>query len=238
MSEPETLAVLFLSMRVGLFCVIITLPPAVLCGWLLARREFPGKLLVDGLCHLPLVMPPVVTGYLLLLLFGRRGFFGPALEAVGLQLSFDWKGAVLASAVVAFPLTLRAVRLGIESVDVRLEQVARTLGARPWRVFFAVTLRLATPSLLVGALLAFARSLGEFGATITFVSNIAGETRTLPLAIYTLLNQPGGDSAALRLVVLSIGLSLVALLGSEWASRRTRTSRRSEPGVYSETAGR
>ena len=191
-------SVIALSLRVGVCCVLVSLPPALLVGWLLARHQFPGKLLLDGLFHLPLVLPPGVTGYLLLLLFGRRGLFGPALAYLGIELAFDWKGAVAAAAVVAFPLVLRAVRLGIEAVDPRLERVARTLGASRTRAFVTVTLRLAVPGLLVGALLAFARSLGEFGATITFVSNIADQTRTLPLAIYTLLNQPGGEDAAAR----------------------------------------
>ena len=206
----------------GVCCVLVSLPPALLVGWLLARHQFPGKLLLDGLFHLPLVLPPVVTGYLLLLLFGRRGLFGPALAYLGIELAFDWKGAVAAAAVVAFPLVLRAVRLGIEAVDPRLERVARTLGASRTRAFVTVTLRLAVPGLLVGALLAFARSLGEFGATITFVSNIADQTRTLPLAIYTLLNQPGGEDAAARLVVFSICLSFAALVASELAARRSR----------------
>ena len=223
MLTAEEWEVLLLSLRVGVGCVLCSLPPGIALGWLLARRRFRGKLLLDGICHLPLVMPPVVTGYLLLLLFGRRGLLGGFVEeGLGLRLAFDWKGAVLASAVVGFPLLLRAVRLGIEGVDPRLEQVARTLGAGRLRVFFTVTLRLAAPSLLVGSLLTFARSLGEFGATITFVSNIAGETRTIPSAIYTYLNQPGGESAAGRLVLLSILLSLAALLASEGVARKMR----------------
>jgi molybdate transport system permease protein len=222
MLSGEEWEVIWLSLRVAFFCVIITLPASVPLGWLLARREFPGKLLLDGVCHLPLVLPPVVTGYLLLLLFGRRGLFGPVLDAVGVQLAFDWKGAVLASAVVAFPLVLRAVRLGIEEIDPRLEQVARTLGASPTRAFVTVTVRLAAPAMWVGGLLAFARSLGEFGATITFVSNISGQTRTIPSAIYTFLNQPGGDDGAVRLVIFSVLISFSALLASEWAARRSR----------------
>ena len=222
MLSGEEWDVVWLSLRVAVFCVILTLPAAILVGYVLARCEFAGKLLLDGLCHLPLVLPPVVTGYLLLLLFGRRGVFGPVLDSFGIRLAFDWKGAVLASAVVAFPLVLRAVRLGIEDIDPRLEQVARTLGASPVRAFVTVTLRLAAPALWVGGLLAFARSMGEFGATITFVSNIAGQTRTVPSAIYTFLNQPGGDDGALRLVILSVVISFSALLGSEWAARRSR----------------
>lgn len=223
MVTAEEWQVLMLSLRVGLCCVACSLLPGVALGWLLARRRFPGKLLVDGVCHLPLVMPPVVTGYLLLIVFGRRGLLGGMLaERLGIVLAFDWKGAVLASAVVGFPLLLRAVRLGIEAVDPRLEQVARTLGAGPLRTFLTVTLPLAGPSLVAGSLLTFARSLGEFGATITFAANIPGQTRTLPSAIHTYLNQPDGEAAAARLVVVSIGLSFAALLASEWASRRLR----------------
>lgn len=222
MLSPDEWEVLTLSLRVSLCSVALCLPPAVGMGWLLARRDFRGKIIVDGLCHLPLVLPPVVTGYVLLLAFGRQGWFGPLLESLGLVLAFDWKGAVLASAVVAFPLALRAIRSSIQDVDPRLEGVARTLGAGPWRVFFTITLRLAAPGLWVGALLAFARSLGEFGATITFVANIPGQTRTIPSAIYTWLNQPGGEEAALRLVWISVALSFAALLGSEWAARRAR----------------
>ena len=211
-----------LSLRVAGACVLAALPPAVALGWLLARRDFPGKFLLDGLCHLPLVLPPVVTGYLLLRLFGRRGLLGPLLDDLGVSLAFDWKGAALASAVVAFPLALRAVRLAIEEVDPRLEGMARTLGAGPLRAFLTVTLPLAASGLWVGALLAFARSLGEFGATIIFVANIPGQTRTIPLAIYTSLHQPGGEEAALRLVWISVAVSLAALLGSEWAARRRK----------------
>lgn len=219
---PDEWQILGLSLRVALCCVLVSLLPAVGLGWLLARREFPLKIVLDGLCHLPLVLPPVVTGYLLLLIFGRRGAFGPLLEVIGLQLAFNWKGAVLASAVVGFPLMLRAVRLGIENVDPRLENAARTLGASRLRAFATITLRLALPELLVGSLLTFARSLGEFGATITFAANIAGQTRTLPTAVYTYLNQPGGEKRALGLVVLSIALALMALIASEWSARRLR----------------
>lgn len=215
--------VLTLSLRVGLFCVVVSLPPGIALGWLLARRRFRGKLLLDGVCHLPLVLPPVVTGYLLLLVFGRRAPLGALLlDALNVRLAFDWKGAVLASAVVGFPLLLRSIRLGLENVDPRLEQVARTLGAGQLRTFFTVTLPLAGPSVLAGALLSFARSLGEFGATITFAANIAGETRTIPAAIYTYLNQPDATAQAGRLVVISVVLSFVILLASEWAMRRLR----------------
>ena len=221
--SPDQWQVLALSLRIAFCCVLISLLPAVLLGWLLARREFPFKIALDGLCHLPLVLPPVVTGYLLLLLFGRRGTFGPLLDAIGLQVAFDWKGAVLASAVVGFPLMLRSVRLSIEAVDPRLERVARTLGASPLRAFMTVTLRLALPGVLVGSLLTFARSLGEFGATITFAANIAGQTRTIPAAIYTSLNQPGGEDRAWALVLVSVVLSLFALVASEYSARRLRS---------------
>jgi molybdate transport system permease protein len=223
MLTAEEWEVLELSLRVAVCCVVVSLPLGVCLGWLLARTEFRGKVLLDGFCHLPLVLPPVVTGYVLLLIFGRRGLLGGVLErTLGLQLAFNWKGAVLASAVVGFPLMLRAIRLAIESVDPRLERVARTLGAGPLHAFFTVTLRLAAPGLIVGALLAFARSLGEFGATIAFVSNIQGETRTIPSAIFTYLNQPGGEAPAARLVVISVLLSLIAMVASELLSQRLR----------------
>ena len=222
LTAPEWQALL-LSIKVGVLCVLLSLLPAVFLGWALARVPFRGKILVDGLCHMPLVLPPVVTGYLLLVLFGRRGVFGGIIEGVlGIQLAFDWKGAVVASAVVGFPLMLRAIRLSIEGVDTRLERAARTLGAGPLRAFWTVTLRLASPGLLVGALLSFARSLGEFGATLTFVSNIAGETRTLPLAMFTYLSQPGGEQASARLALISVILAFTALLASEWVARRVK----------------
>lgn len=222
MLTADEWVVLGLSVRVAVCCVLISLPAGVGLGWLLARVDFRGKTILDGLCHLPLVLPPVVTGYVLLLLFGQRGLFGDLLESVSLQFAFNWKGAVLASAVVGFPLMLRAIRLAIEGIDPRLERVARTLGAGPVRAFFTVTLRLAAPGVLVGALLTFARSLGEFGATITFVANIQGETRTIPSAIFTYLNQPGGEDSAARLVILSVILSLAAMIASETLSRRLR----------------
>ena len=224
MLTAEEWQILWLSLRVAFSAVLLSLAPSILLGWLLARKEFPLKIALDGLCHLPLVLPPVITGYLLLLLFGRRGTFGPLLDAIGLELAFDWKGAALASAVVGFPLMLRAVRLGIENVDPRLERVARTLGAGPLHTFLTITLRLALPGILVGSLLTFARSLGEFGATITFAANIAGQTRTIPSAIYTYLNQPGGEDRALGLVLISIALSLLALIASEWSARRLHQS--------------
>ena len=222
MLTVEESQVILLSLRVAFCCVFVTIPPALVLGWVLARCDFPFKLLIDGICHLPLVMPPVVVGYLLLIAFGRQGILGPWLEIFGLQFVFNWKGAVISSSVVAFPLVLRAVRLAIEDIDPRVERIARTLGASPIRVFFTITLRMAMPGLIVGSLLAFARSLGEFGATITFVSNIAGETRTIPAAIYTYLNQPDGEMAALRLASFSVIISLIALIVSEWSVKRLR----------------
>ena len=215
------LSALELSLRVGIASVVCSLPFGLAAAWLLARRRFPGKTLVDGIIHLPLVLPPVVVGYGLLVLFGRRGVVGPWLfDTLGITLAFDWKGAALASAVMAFPLLVRAIRLSLEAVDRRLEAAALTLGASRARVFLTVTLPLTAPGLLAGAILAFARSMGEFGATISFVSNLPGLTQTLPLAFFSLIQQPGGEAAALRLTVISIALSLVALLASELLARR------------------
>lgn len=223
MLTAEEWEILGLSLRVAIACVVISLPAGIGLGWLLARCDFRGKAIVDGILHLPLVLPPVVTGYFLLVLFGKQGPLGQLFEDVfGIQFAFDWKGAVLASAIVGFPLMLRAIRLAIEGVDERLEGVARTLGSSRWRAFVSVTLPIAAPGVVAGALLSFARSLGEFGATITFVSNIQGETRTIPSAIFTYLNQPGGEAPALRLVVVSVVLSLAATVASEIVSRRMR----------------
>lgn len=220
---PTEFEILWLSAKVGIGCVLISLPGGIVMGWILARHDFVGKSLVDGICHLPLVLPPVVTGYVLLTGLGRRSVLGGFLEAfLGISLAFDWKGAVLASAVVGFPLMLRAIRQGIEAVDPRLEGAARTLGATHLQAVSRVTLRLAAPAIGVGCLLSFARSLGEFGATITFASNIPGETQTLPLAIYSLLNQPAGDAAAARLVIISVVLSFLSLLASNRLSRYLR----------------
>ncbi len=220
LTGPE-LEALGLSLRVAFWCMVLSLPLGLAMAWLLARREFPGKHLVNGLVHLPLVLPPVAVGYLLLLLLGRHGPLGAFLyDAFGITVAFTWKGAAIASAVMGFPLMVRAIRLSLESVDRGLEAAARTLGASPWRVFVSVTLPLASPGILTGAILAFARSLGEFGATITFVSNIPGETRTLPLAIYTLSQTPDGDAGALRLVILSFLLAMAALVASEMLARR------------------
>lgn len=217
------LAAIELSLRVGLWSVVGSLLPALGAAWLLARCDFPGKLVFDGLVHLPLVVPPVVVGYLLLVLFGRNGPLGQLLDTwFGITVAFTWRGAAVASAVMAFPLMVRAMRLSLEAVDRKLEAAARTLGAPPWQVFATVTLPLMAPGLLTAAILGFARSLGEFGATITFVSNIPGETRTLPLALYTFTQTPDGEAGALRLAVVSILLALVALAGSELLARRLR----------------
>ena len=218
---PEELTALWLSLKIGLWCTALIAIPGVVTGWLLARLRFPGKAIVDGLVHLPLVLPPVVPGYLLLLLLGRQGPVGRWLyETWGITLAFTWQGAVIASALMAFPLMVRAVRLAVTLVEPRLEEAARTLGAGPLRVWLTVTVPLSLPGILTGLVLAFARSLGEFGATVTFVGNVAGETRTLPLAIYTYTQIPGGDGPALRLVIISILLALAALLVSELGARR------------------
>ena len=219
--SPEEWAIIALSLRVTLVAVITSLPLAYALAWLLARRSFPGRSLLDALVHLPLVLPPVVTGYLLLLLFGRTGPLGQLLEGVfGISLVFQWTGAALAAAIMALPLMVRAMRLSIEAVDRRLVDAAHTLGASRWHAFRTITLPLSAPGILASTVLGFARAIGEFGATITFVSNIAGETRTLPLAIYTGLQAPGGELAVARLAVISVILSLAALILSEWLIRR------------------
>lgn len=220
---PLEIEALKLSLRVGLWCVAISLPFGIACAWVLARMEFPGKTLFDGLIHLPLVLPPVVVGYALLVLFGRQGPLGSWLTTnFGIDIAFTWKGAVVASAVMAFPLMVRAIRLSMEAVDPGLEAAARTLGAGRLGVLFSITLPLAWPGILTGMVLAFARSLGEFGATITFVSNIPGETRTLPLALYGLTQVPGSEAAAMRLVVISTIIAFAALIASEIVARRIR----------------
>lgn len=219
--EREALS---LSLWVSLWAVFGSLPFGILFAWVLSRKSFPAKTLLDGLLHLPLVLPPVVTGYLLLVTFGRRGLVGAWLyENLGITFAFNWKGAALASAVVAFPLMVRAIRLSIDSVDRDLEWAARTLGAKPLRVFFTITLPLTAPGILTGMILSFARSLSEFGATITFVSNIPGETRTLPLALYTLTQVPDGEQGAMRLCVISIILAMMALIFSNWLANRVQT---------------
>jgi len=218
---PLETEALVLSLRVSIWAVLASLPLGVGVAWVLARLRFPGKLFVDGLIHLPLVLPPVVTGYLLLVALGRRGVIGGWLyDALGVSFAFDWKGAAVAAAVVSFPLMVRAVRLSIEGVDRGLEAAARTLGAGPFRVFFTVTLPLILPGIFTGAILAFARSLGEFGATITFVSNIPGQTQTLPLALYNLTQVPGGEAAAFRLCVVSVVVAMAALIASDVVAKR------------------
>ncbi|MGO9120161.1 MAG: molybdate ABC transporter permease subunit [Desulfomonilaceae bacterium] len=218
---PLEAEALRLSLWVSFWAVAVSLPPGILAAWVLARTNFPGKVLLDGLIHLPLVLPPVVIGYVLLILLGRKGLLGEALySALGISFAFNWKGAAVASAVMAFPLMVRAIRLSIESVDQGLEAAARTLGAGPAMVFFTITIPLVMPGIVTGVILAFARSLGEFGATITFVSNIPGETRTLPLALYTLTQVPGGDAGALRLCVISAIVAMLALVASEILTRR------------------
>ncbi|MCB8887733.1 molybdate ABC transporter permease subunit [Vreelandella malpeensis] len=221
--SPTEWEAIRLSLLIGLAAVAWILPPGIAVAWWLARFEFRGKALVDGLIHLPLVLPPVVVGYLLLVALGRQGMVGAWLYRVfGVSLPFTWQGAAVASGVMAFPLLVRALRLSLEAVDPKLEAAARTLGASRWRVFATITLPLAVPGLVTGTMLAFARALSEFGATITFASNIPGETRTLPLALYTLIQTPGRESAAARLCVLSIVIALLSLIASEWLARRTR----------------
>jgi molybdate transport system permease protein len=219
------LDIVLLSLKVALWSVLASLPFAVAIAHLLARHDFPGKSLLDAVVHLPLVLPPVVVGYFLLVLLGRRGLLGAGLdEWFGVVVAFRWTGAAIACAVMGFPLMVRAIRLSIEAIDPRLGAAAETLGAGRAGVFFTITLPLALPGIVTGILLAFARSLGEFGATITFVSNIPGETQTLPLAIYALTQVPGGDEQALRLCILSIVLSLAALIASEALVRRAGRS--------------
>ncbi len=210
-----------LSLQVSLWAVAVSLPAGIFAAWILARVKFPGKNILDGLIHLPLVIPPVVTGYILLLLLGRNGAIGNLLyKYTGIVLTFNWKGAVIAAAVMAFPLLVRSVRLSLEGVDQGLESAARTLGAGPIRVFFTITLPLTIPGIITGMILAFARSLGEFGATITFVSNIQGETRTIPLALYTFTQVPDGEIGAMRLCIISIVIAMAALICSELIARR------------------
>lgn len=214
---------LLLSLKIAGIAVGFSLPIGILLAWVLARCEFKGKAILDGLIHLPLVLPPVVIGYLLLISMGRQGVIGKWLyELFGLTFSFNWKGAALASAIVALPLMVRAIRLALESVDQKLEQAARTLGASRSKVFTTITLPLMLPGILTGAVLAFARSLGEFGATISFVSNIEGETRTLPLAMFSYIEIPGAEMQAARLCVISIIVALISLLLSEWLARTSK----------------
>jgi molybdate transport system permease protein len=218
----DELTAIALSLKVASVAALASLPFGIALGWVLARKRFPGKSLLDALVHLPLVLPPVVVGYVLLVNFGNQGAIGKFLASFGIDFAFRWTGAALASAIMGFPLMVRAIRLSIEAVDRRLEQAAATLGANPWRVFFGVTLPLAWPGLLAGAVLCFAKALGEFGATITFVSNIAGETQTLSSAIWGLMQTPGAESGVLRLALVAVALSFAAVFASEWLVQRQR----------------
>lgn len=217
---PDEWRALALSLRVSFWATLISLPLGVFVAYVLSRWRFPGREVLNGLVHLPLILPPVVTGYLLLLTFGRKGFVGQYLDQwFGIVLAFRWTGAVLAAAIMAFPLMVRAIRLAIEAVDPKLEEAASTLGAPRLWVFATVTLPMILPGVIAGAILAFAKAMGEFGATITFVSNIPGQTQTLPSAIYAFLQVPGGDAQAWRLVVVAIIVAMAALLLSEWLGR-------------------
>jgi molybdate transport system permease protein len=218
---PEEWQAIWLSLRIGIWSTVLSMPVAYLLAYALARHRFPLHAFLDGLVHLPLVLPPVVTGLALLLLFGRHGPLGRLLEDwFGITIAFKWTGAALASAVMGMPLMVRAMRLSIAAIDRRLEGAARSLGANPFFVFLTVTVPLSLPGILAGAMLAFARGFGEFGATITFVSNIPGETRTLPIAIYSFLQMPNGEGPALRLAVVSVIVAMMALAGSEFLERR------------------
>ena len=214
MFSPEELSALYLSAKVAFWATVICLPFAVALAWTLARHEFRLKFLLEACLQLPMVLPPVVLGYLLLLLFGNKGWIGQYLNALGIELAFNWKGAVLASMIVAFPLMVQPIRLSFQLINRQLEQVAGSLGASPFRAFCSISLPLALPGMLIGSILCFSRSLGEFGATITFVGNIPDETRTIPIAIYSLLQQPNGEEFAMRLVVLSLFLAFSALIAN------------------------
>jgi molybdate transport system permease protein len=219
--SPDEWTAILLSLRIAIVATLVALPFGIAVAWLLARKDFWGKSLVDGIIHLPLVLPPVVTGYLLLISFGRRGLIGAFLaDHFGIVFSFRWTGAALACGIMGFPLLVRPIRLAMEAIDGRLEDAAATLGAGRLAVFATVTLPLALPGLIAGFVLCFAKALGEFGATITFVSNIPGETQTISAAIYTFTQVPGGDAAAGRLVMVAIVISLAALITSEWLARR------------------
>jgi len=221
---PDEWTAIRLSLRIAIVASVVALPFGVAVAWLLARKNFWGKALLDGLVHLPLVLPPVVTGYLLLIWFGRRAPIGAFLaDHFGIVFSFRWTGAALACGIMGFPLLVRPIRLAIEAIDRKLEDAASTLGASRFWVFATVTLPLAVPGLIAGFVLCFAKALGEFGATITFVSNIPGETQTISAAIYTLTQVPGGDAAAGRLVLVAIAISLLALVAAEWLARRAGT---------------
>ncbi len=217
---PEEWRAVALSLQVAFWATLVSLPLGIVVAYALARWSFPGKQVLNGLVHMPLILPPVVTGYLLLLTFGTRGLVGGWLAEVGVVFAFRWTGAALAAGVMAFPLMVRAIRLSIEAVDPKLEQASATLGAAPLWVFLTVTLPMTLPGIVVGAILAFAKAMGEFGATITFVSNIPGQTRTVPSAIYAFLQVPGGEGSAMKLVIVSVVVAMSALLLSELIGRR------------------
>ncbi len=217
---PDEWQAVALSLKVAFWAMALSLPLGIFTAYALARWRFPGKALLNGLVHLPLILPPVVTGYILLVVFGINGPLGALLAQLGITLAFQWTGAVLAAAIMAFPLMVRAIRLSIEAVDPKLEEAAATLGATRLWVFVTITLPLIVPGIIAGAVLAFAKAMGEFGATITFVSNIPSQTQTVPSAIYAFLQAPGGEPAALRLVVVSVIVAMGALLASEWLARR------------------
>ncbi|KAB1855145.1 molybdate ABC transporter permease subunit [Acinetobacter tandoii] len=214
MLSPEELSALYLSAKVALFATLLSLPFAIALAWVLARYEFRLKFLLEAILQMPMVLPPVVLGYLLLVLFGQQGWIGRYLNELGIQVVFNWKGAVLASMIVAFPLMVQPIRLSFQLINQQLEQVAATLGASPIRVFCSISLPLAIPGIIIGSILCFSRSLGEFGATITFVGNIPDETRTIPIAIYSFLQQPNGEEMAMRLVALSMLLAFSALIAN------------------------
>lgn len=217
---PEEWQAVTLSLQVSLWAAILTLPLGVFTAYALARWSFPGKQVLNGLVHLPLILPPVVTGYLLLLGFGTQGPFGGFLQQFGIVLAFRWTGAALAAGIMGFPLMVRAIRLSIEAVDPKLEEAAATLGANRFWAFATITLPLIVPGIIAGTILAFAKAMGEFGATITFVSNIPGQTQTLPSAIYAFLQVPGGEASAMRLVLVSVVIAMSALILSELLARR------------------
>ncbi len=222
---PGEIVALSLSIKVAFWCTLAIVVPGTYIAWLFARKSFFGKSLLDALVHMPLVLPPVVPGFLLLVLFGNQGFFGKYLnEHWGISIAFSWEGAAVASAVMAFPLMVTAIKLAINQVDTKLEVAAQSLGAHPLRVFFTITLPLASPGILTGLILSFSRSLGEFGATMAFVGNIEGETRTLPLAIFTYIQTPGSDIPAMRLVILSMIIALAALMASAMLERKMTKS--------------
>lgn len=225
---PEELSAIILSLKVAFLCAAISLPPGIAIGWFLARYNFWGKAIIEGILHVPLVLPPITTGYLLLLLLGKQSFLGNFLhEHFGIQIAFSFPAAVLAALVVSFPLVTRSIRLSIELVDSKLEEAAKTLGAKPFRVFYTITLPLAMPGIVSGFILSFARSLGEFGATISFAGNISGKTRTLPLAIFSEMQIPGHEVTTARLVIVSLILSLSAMIAAEILNQRVLKNRHS-----------